>query len=409
MSAEGSSVSVHSVSDITRYIKGMFQAEPVLGDVMVRGELSNFKRYPSGHCYFTMKDAKSSLKCVMFRSRAQALRFEPQNGMEVIAAGNVSVYERDGVYQLYADSLIPQGTGDLSLAFEQLKGKLQEEGLFAAEHKQQLPPFPQTIGVVTSSAGAVLRDIYHVAKRRNPQIRLVLYPVQVQGEGAAAAIAAGIGFFNAHYPVDVIIAGRGGGSIEDLWAFNEEAVVRAVYASEIPIVSAVGHETDFTLSDFAADVRAATPSQAAELTVPDTEELLRHVDGLQERLQSAAENVIRQKQSRLQLCLASRLLRLPQDLLAEKRQRLDLVSEKLRQEGRAGLQHKQHALAVQMGKLSVLDPAHVLQRGYGMMLRQDGSLVHGIADAAAGEKLLVRLADGSLKVRVEQVMKSGGI
>lgn len=402
-------MSVHSVSDITRYIKGMFQAEPVLGDVMVRGELSNFKRYPSGHCYFTMKDAKSSLKCVMFRSRAQALRFEPQNGMEVIAAGNVSVYERDGVYQLYADSLIPQGTGDLSLAFEQLKGKLQEEGLFAAEHKQQLPPFPQTIGVVTSSAGAVLRDIYHVAKRRNPQIRLVLYPVQVQGEGAAAAIAAGIGFFNAHYPVDVIIAGRGGGSIEDLWAFNEEAVVRAVYASEIPIVSAVGHETDFTLSDFAADVRAATPSQAAELTVPDTEELLRHVDGLQERLQSAAENVIRQKQSRLQLCLASRLLRLPQDLLAEKRQRLDLVSEKLRQEGRAGLQHKQHALAVQMGKLSVLDPAHVLQRGYGMMLRQDGSLVHGIADAAAGEKLLVRLADGSLKVRVEQVMKSGGI
>jgi exodeoxyribonuclease VII large subunit len=387
----------------------MFQAEPVLGDVMVRGELSNFKRYPSGHCYFTMKDAKSSLKCVMFRSRAQVLRFEPQNGMEVIAAGNVSVYERDGVYQLYADSLIPQGTGDLSLAFEQLKGKLQEEGLFAAEHKQQLPPFPQTIGVVTSSAGAVLRDIYHVAKRRNPQIRLVLYPVQVQGEGAAAAIAAGIEFFNAHYPVDVIIAGRGGGSIEDLWAFNEEAVVRAVYASEIPIVSAVGHETDFTLSDFAADVRAATPSQAAELTVPDTEELLRHVDGLQERLQSAAENVIRQKQSRLQLCLASRLLRLPQDLLAEKRQRLDLVSEKLRQEGRAGLQHKQHALAVQMGKLSVLDPAHVLQRGYGMMLRQDGSLVHGIADAAAGEKLLVRLADGSLKVRVEQVMKSGGI
>ena len=261
-------MAVHSVSDVNRYLKDLLAGEPLLQGISVRGEISNFKQYPSGHCYFTLKDTNSALKCVMFRSRAQYLRFLPQNGMQVVAGGSIAVYERDGVYQLYVDNLIPEGTGDLALAFEQLKEKLAAEGLFDPARKQPLPAFPKKIGVVTSSAGAVLRDIYRVSKRRWPGIQLVLYPVQVQGEGAAEQIARGIDFFAEEYAVDVIIAGRGGGSMEDLWAFNEEPVVRAIAACPVPLISAVGHETDFTLADFAADVRAATPSQAAELAVP---------------------------------------------------------------------------------------------------------------------------------------------
>ncbi|MBQ2136638.1 MAG: exodeoxyribonuclease VII large subunit, partial [Selenomonas sp.] len=240
-------MAVHSVSEVNRYIKELLAREPVLSGMQVRGEISNYKQYPSGHCYFTLKDASSALKCVMFRSRAQYLRFKPENGMQVVAGGSLSVYERDGVYQLYVDSLMPEGTGDLAVAFEQLKKKLSAEGLFAEERKRPLPAFPKKIGVVTSSAGAVLRDIYRVSKRRWPAVQLVLYPVQVQGTEAAGQIARGIEFFSRTYPVDVIIAGRGGGSMEDLWAFNEEVVVRAIAAAQVPVISAVGHETDFTL------------------------------------------------------------------------------------------------------------------------------------------------------------------
>ena len=245
---------IHNVSEVTNYIKRMFQREPVLGCIH-RGELSNFRCYASGHCYFTLKDAASAIKCVMFRSRAQGLRFRPENGMQVVVSGSISVYERDGVYQLYADHMMPEGAGDLALAFEQLKARLASEGLFDDAHKQPLPRFPKRIGIVTSISGAVLRDIYHVSKRRWPAVQLVLRPVLVQGEEAAAQIAAAIAFFNEKYPVDVLIVGRGGGSMEDLWAFNEEPVVRAIYASKIPVISAVGHETDFTLADFASDQR----------------------------------------------------------------------------------------------------------------------------------------------------------
>ncbi|MBF1694956.1 exodeoxyribonuclease VII large subunit, partial [Selenomonas sp.] len=231
-------MTVHSVSDVTRYIKGMFEHEPILSDLLIRGEVSNYKRYPSGHAYFTLKDAGASMKCVMFNGYARNLRFAPENGMQVIAGGNISVYERDGAYQLYVSSLTPEGAGALALAFEQMRDRLAAEGLFDEGHKQPLPRFPRRIGIVTSSAGAVLRDIHNVSKRRWPGVQLILHPVLVQGAGAAEQIADAVAFFNEKYPVDVLIVGRGGGSAEDLWAFNEEVVIRAVYRSPIPVISA---------------------------------------------------------------------------------------------------------------------------------------------------------------------------
>ena len=320
---------IHSVSEVTNFIKRMFQREPVLGCIQVRGELSNFRCYASGHCYFTLKDATSCIKCVMFRSRAQGLRFRPENGMQVVVSGNISVYERDGVYQLYADRMMPEGAGDLALAFEQLKARLAAEGLFDAAHKKPLPRFPKRIGIVTSISGAVLRDIYHVSKRRWPSVQLVLKPVLVQGEEAAAQIAAAIAFFNEKYPVDVLIVGRGGGSMEDLWAFNEEPVVRAIYASKIPVISAVGHETDFTLADFASDQRAATPSQAAELAVPDRAELLRYTESLMARLAQQGKRQLQEKRLRLDACRRSAALQKPQLLLASRTQRLDHATARL--------------------------------------------------------------------------------
>ncbi len=401
-------MAVHSVSDVTKYIKNMFQAEGLLQNILLRGEISNFKRYTSGHCYFTLKDATASLKCVMFRSRAQSLRFEPVNGLKVVAAGSISIYERDGVYQLYADSLMPEGIGELSLAFEQLKEKLTAEGLFAAEHKQPMPGFPAVVGVVTSLSGAVLRDIYHVAKRRNPAIRLVLYPVQVQGNEAAGQIAKGITFFNERYPVDVLIVGRGGGSMEDLWSFNEEPVVRAIYASRIPVVSAVGHETDYTLADFAADLRAATPSQAAELVVPDTLELQRYVANLTVRLQEGMKHGLLQKRSRLSEIIARFQQRSPQQLLAEHHQRLDMAVQAMERIQKEQLAVKRHLLTLQVEKLEMLNPLKVLLRGYSIV-ENDTGLVKCSDDVATGQMVHVRLSEGSFQAAVTSVTREGDI
>ncbi|WP_028128909.1 exodeoxyribonuclease VII large subunit [Selenomonas sp. AE3005] len=391
-------MAVHSVSEVNRYIKELLAREPVLSGMQVRGEISNYKQYPSGHCYFTLKDASSALKCVMFRSRAQYLRFKPENGMQVVAGGSLSVYERDGVYQLYVDSLMPEGTGDLAVAFEQLKKKLSAEGLFAEERKRPLPAFPKKIGVVTSSAGAVLRDIYRVSKRRWPAVQLVLYPVQVQGTEAAGQIARGIEFFSRTYPVDVIIAGRGGGSMEDLWAFNEEVVVRAIAAAQVPLISAVGHETDYTLADFAADVRAATPSQAAELAVPDQAEVRRQVLALKAQLTRQMQKEIADRRWRLENLLASRALRNPQQLLAEKRQRLDYLLENLQAQLSLGLQGKKHRLDILLNRLSAINPTAVLRRGFALAVKGD-KIVSSVHDVALDDELMLTLADGTLKVR----------
>ncbi|WP_026766688.1 exodeoxyribonuclease VII large subunit [Selenomonas ruminantium] len=392
-------MAVHSVSDVNRYLKDLLAGEPLLQGISVRGEISNFKQYPSGHCYFTLKDTNSALKCVMFRSRAQYLRFLPQNGMQVVAGGSIAVYERDGVYQLYVDSLLPEGTGDLALAFEQLKEKLAAEGLFDPARKQPLPAFPKKIGVVTSSAGAVLRDIYRVSKRRWPGIQLVLYPVQVQGEGAAEQIARGIDFFAEEYAVDVIIAGRGGGSMEDLWAFNEEPVVRAIAACPVPLISAVGHETDFTLADFAADVRAATPSQAAELAVPDRSEVMRQVENLTGQMTRQVQRELALRRQRLEGLLNSRVMRDPQSMLVERRQRLDFLLAGLQRTAKAELQGKQHKLGLILNRLAAINPAAVLGRGYGMVTKQD-KLVSSIQTVEIDDELQLTFTDGRVQAKV---------
>ena len=400
-------MTVHSVSDINRYLKSLIAGELLLQQMLVRGEISNFKQYPSGHCYFTLKDNASALKCVMFRSYAQHLRFLPTNGLQVIAGGSISVYERDGVYQLYVESLAPEGTGDIALAFEQLKAKFMAEGLFNEEYKKPLPKFPKKIGVVTSSAGAVLRDIYRVVSQRWPMVQLVLYPVQVQGEGAAEQIAEAIAFFNACYSVDTMIVGRGGGSMEDLQAFNAEQVVRAIFASRIPVISAVGHETDFTLSDFVSDRRAATPSQAAELAVPDRQELKRYLAILSGKLRQSAQNAIAERRAKLQSLVGRPALRIPQKLLSSRRQRLDMAALRLSQVKESAMKEKQHRLAVVMEKLDMLSPVQVLRRGYGIV-EQDEKILTSINDAPVGAHIEVRLKDGALTAVVEAIKAQKG-
>lgn len=399
-------MTVHSVSALTQYIKSMFQSEGLLRNVSVEGELSNYKMYASGHCYFTLKDETASLKGVMFKSRARLLRFQPENGMKVVATGEVSVYERDGAYQLYVERLLPVGAGELSVAFEQLKARLAAEGLFNEEHKKPLPPFPRTIGIVTSLSGAVLRDIYRVSKRRDANVRLVLYPTLVQGEGAAPEIAAAIRFFNEKYPVDLLIVGRGGGSAEDLWAFNEEPVVRAIYDSVIPVISAVGHETDTTLSDYASDVRAATPSQAAELAVPETAALIRRIGECEMRLQKAVKSRLYYERERVERLGGFFLKRPPQVLLAERRQRLDMAAEALDHGMRRALLEKQHAFQVAAEKLEMLNPLHVIRRGYSVV-EKDGAAVRSVKELAAGDGILVRLADGSFDAVVRGLREGG--
>ena len=400
-------MAVHSVSEINRYLKNLIAGESPLQNMLVRGEISNFKQYPSGHCYFTLKDKASALKCVMFRSFAQHLRFLPSNGQQVIAGGSLAVYEPDGVYQLYAESLVPEGTGDLALAFEQLKEKLSAEGLFDEVHKKPLPRFPRRIGVVTSLAGAVLRDIYHVSSRRWPMVQLVLYPVQVQGEGAAKQIAEAIAFFNRSCPVDTLIVGRGGGSMEDLQAFNEESVVRAVFASKIPVISAVGHETDFTLIDFVSDKRAATPSQAAELAVPDRAELQRYVQLLSSRLRKVTENYLEERREKLWHLMQRPALKEPQKLLAARRQRLDMAVLKLQQNARSALTERQHSLEVAMEKLEILSPVQVLRRGYGLV-EQERHVLTSVKEVKVGSSIKITLKDGSLSARVESLAGQKG-
>ena len=399
-------MTVHSVSALTQYIKSMFQSEGLLRNVSVEGELSNYKMYASGHCYFTLKDETASLKGVMFKSRARLLRFQPESGMKVVATGEVSVYERDGVYQLYVERLVPVGAGELSIAFEQLKARLAAEGLFSAEHKKPLPPFPRTIGIVTSLSGAVLRDIYRVSKRRDANVRLVLYPTLVQGEGAATEIAAAIRFFNEKYPVDLLIVGRGGGSAEDLWAFNEEPVVRSIYDSAIPVISAVGHETDTTLADYASDVRAATPSQAAELAVPETAALIRRIGECEMRLQKAVKSRLYYERERVERLGGFFLKRPPQVLLAERRQRLDMAAEALDHGMRRALLEKQHAFQVAAEKLEMLNPLQVIRRGYSVV-EKDGAAVRSVKELAAGDGILVRLADGSFDAVVGGLREGG--
>ena len=394
---------------MTAYIRRLFERDNLLGRVRVWGELSNFRRHHSGHCYFTLKDAGASLRCVMFRSKAVGLKFVPRDGLRVRLAGNVSVYERDGNYQLYVESMLPDGLGDLSAAFAKLREKLLAEGLFDESRKQPIPVMPKAIGVVTSPTGAALRDIVTVARRRHGGIPIILVPAQVQGEEAPEQIVRGIELLDRSGRVDVIVIGRGGGSIEELWAFNDERVVRAVAAAVTPIVSAVGHQTDFTLSDFAADLRAATPSQAAELVVPDRLELFRRLSSARRRLNQALRHRLIERRLRLERCLQSSLFRRPQELLRDRSLLLDQLSERLTHALKTALDERQQRLRIANEKLNLLNPWGVLQRGYSVVRRPDGAVISSAEAVETGESLDVWLHRGKLAVTVtsaERVRKS---
>ena len=392
-----------TVTEINNYIKSLLDGEATLRNVQIVGEVSNFKRYPSGHCYFTLKDSGAVLKCVMFRGKAMSMKFEPQNGDTVLAIGRITVYERDGVYQLYTDMLLPQGVGDLMVAYEKLKAKLEAEGLFASERKQALPVNPKTVGIITSPVGAAVRDVITVSRRRNRGIKLLLFPVKVQGEGAAKEIARAISFFNKHNLADVLIVGRGGGSIEELWAFNEEETVRAVAASAIPIVSAVGHETDFTLCDFAADKRAATPSQAAELAVADAEGYIMMVENLSRRCRHLMTTRLEQEEYRLDRAKNSWALKDPERIFADGALRTDAAYTKLVSKMDSLLKQSRHSFELQAARLDNLSPLAVLARGYSVTQKEDYKVVTSIEQVRWGEELITTVGDGKIVSVVQSV------
>ena len=385
-------VHTYTVTEMNRLIKKLVEGSGQVAHVQVRGEISNFKRYPSGHCYFSLKDAGSVLKCVMFQRQARQLLRYPDNGDTVVAIGSISVYEPNGVYQLYADMLIEEGIGSLMLDYEKLKKKLEEEGLFAEERKKPIPAHPKTVGIITSPAGAAVRDVIKVARRRDPGVKLLLYPVQVQGKPAAGDIAHAIRFMNKHRLADVLIVGRGGGSMEDLWAFNEEIVVRAVAASEIPVISAVGHETDVTLSDFVADKRAATPSQAAELAVEDTRQLRRQVLDRQARLETAINHMLQQRTETLRRLMKSRMLQDPLRITDRAAERLDMVLMRMQQTLPRRLENRE---------LRLMQAMKALQHPEKLLLEPERRLQQAMKTLRNPERLLIKPEQ-----RVEAALKA---
>ena len=392
---------VFSVSEVNGWIKNLIDGIPQLNGVFIRGELSNYKIYPSGHHYFTLKDAESSLRCVMFKGSAMKLRFRPENGMKVIAFGRISVFPRDGAYQLYCSQLTADGIGDLHIAFEQLKEKLYREGLFDEGHKKPLPPYPQRIAIVTSSAGAAVHDMIRILRRRYPIAKILLLPVRVQGVEAPPEIAGAIRYANRWQLADVLITGRGGGSLEDLWAFNDERVARAIYDSEIPVISAVGHEPDVTISDFVADRRASTPSNAAEIAVPDMAELLRALQSTENRMAQGTLNLLDRQEKRLEALGKKRVLSDPMAFLQDRRLQLDYVQQKLASTAREQLADDTKKFAQLTAKLDALSPLKVLGRGYAMAQRTDGTVLRSSEQVGPGDLIRVRLADGSIGCTVE--------
>lgn len=381
---------IATVSQINGYIKKILDQNIILNNVWIKGELSNFKLHYSGHIYTTLKDEGGVLKAVMFKSAASALTFTPQDGMKVLARGKVGVYESGGVYQLYIEEMIPDGVGELYIAYEQLKAKLQEEGLFDERHKKPIPRFPSRVGVITAPTGSAVRDIINVITRRFPMAEIVLYPAQVQGTGSAQSVAAGIEYFNETNSVDTIIAGRGGGSIEDLWAFNEEVVARAIFNSEIPIISAVGHETDFTIADFVADLRAPTPSAAAEIAVPSSLDLSASIKMQSSRLMQAQLSRLRA----LQLKINSLKLKTPQEIINDNSQKLDNLTRRAENSFKLILSQKRRVLGEASGKLNALSPLNTLSRGYSIPVKDDGTVIRSVRDTKSGDEFVLKLKDG---------------
>ena len=393
-----------SVTQLTQYIKLLLDRDEILSQVCVRGELSNYKAHSSGHQYFTLKDEGAVISCVMFRSDAAKLRFRPESGMKVILYGRVSLFPKSGQYQIYVTSLQPDGVGALAVAFEQLKRRLYQEGLFDPAHKKPLPVYPERVALVTSPTGAAVRDMIRILGRRWPMAQVLVCPVRVQGEGAAEEIAAMLDYVDAHQLADVIITGRGGGSMEDLWAFNEEIVARAIWRCTIPVISAVGHEPDVTISDFAADVRAATPSNAAELAVRDGDALRSGLRQLQARLEQAEQGRLARLRQRLDTLANSRVMARPESCLQQRELYLEMLRQRLEHGGQAVLSRQQQRFSRTAAKLDALSPLKVLGRGYAMVSRE-GAVVRSAAQLKSGDAIAVSLADGTAQCTVETVQR----
>lgn len=395
---------VLSVSQLNRYIKMNFDADENLANIFISGEISNFtNHYRTGHLYFTLKDDSAAVRAVMFNSSAKRLKFMPEDGMKVIARGRVSVYEASGQYQLYVDDMQPDGVGALNLAYEQLKEKLQKEGLFSELHKKPLPPYPEKVGVITSPTGAAVRDIINVLGRRFPYAEIVFCPVLVQGEGAHLQLTDAVNLFNSERAADVIIIGRGGGSIEDLWEFNDEGLARAVYNSDIPVISAVGHETDFTICDFVADMRAPTPSAAAELAVPDANELQYALSALKNRMFLNVSSGIADRRSRLEYLTSKGALKSPDEMLSNRSQRLDTAFSKMLSSYENRIGGKKVEFISAATALSKLDPMSVLMRGFAFVSDKNGKNVYSSQALAKGNKINVRFHDGSAVCEVKEI------
>lgn len=389
-----------SITQLNEYIRGKLDMDPLLAQVAVRGEISNYKLYPSGHHYFTLKDESSALKCVMFKGNAFKLRFRPENGMKVISMGKVSVYPRDGAYQLYCTSLTLDGVGDLYAAFEQLKKKLAAQGLFDPAHKKPLPKYPGAIGIITSSAGAAVHDMLRILRKRYPLSQVRLFPVRVQGAEAPGEIAAAIGYANHYHLADLLIVGRGGGSIEDLWAFNDEQVAYAIYHSEIPIISAVGHEPDVTISDYVADLRAATPSNAAELAVPDQDALRQNLDSISNAMASTLNRQLKAAERHLQILASSPALQSPTGYLEQRRQNVELLKNRLIAAQNQNLSKAEQRYISVVSKLDAMSPLKVLTRGYSMVRNDRGEVIRSAGQVMIGEQIQINLSDGTLSAAV---------
>ena len=398
---------VMSITQINEYIQNLMEDDGLLAGVAVRGEISNYKLYPSGHHYFTLKDDGAALKCVMFRGNAVRLRFRPENGMKIIAMGKISVYPRDGAYQLYCTAMSVDGVGDLHAAFEQLKAKLAGEGLFDPGHKVQLPRYPKTVGIITSSAGAAVHDMLRILNRQYPLVKVRLLPVRVQGVEAPGEIAAAIAYANRYRLADVLIVGRGGGSLEDLWAFNDERVAYAIYRSEIPVISAVGHEPDVTISDYVADVRAATPTNGAALAVPDQDALRQMLDAMSAAMANSLNRQIKNASQQLRILSASPALQSPEGYLLLKRSSVELLEKRLQGawDLRANRSRQQYITAA--AKLDALSPLKVLTRGYAMVQTETGSVLRSAKEIREGDNIHVSFSDGSVAATVFGIKENG--
>ena len=393
---------VLTILQLNEYIRSKMDGDALLNQVAVKGEISNYKLYPSGHHYFTLKDADSALKCVMFKGNALRLRFRPENGMKIIAMGKVSVFPRDGAYQLYCTAMAMDGVGDLYAAFEQLKKKLYAQGLFDPAHKKPIPTFPGTIGIITSSAGAAVHDMLRILNKRYPLAKVRLLPVRVQGVEAPGEIAAAIRYANHHRLADLLIVGRGGGSIEDLWAFNEEIVAHAIYESEIPVISAVGHEPDVTISDYVADLRAATPSNAAELAVPDRDSLSQTLDSMANAMANSLNRQIKGYQQHLDVLSRSPALSSPTGYLEQKQRQLELLKNRLVAGENQNIARNTQRYIALTAKLDAMSPLKVLTRGYSMAQNDRGEVVRSVSQTEIGDRIGISFSDGKIYATVTE-------